>query len=127
MCMISPFSMSGAIISKADMNCELILPERYTSPPLSFRPLIRKGGKPSFSRYSISAPSAVSVSTSGWMGRSCILLDPLMIHSPSMPARKAVRKRMAVPAPFTSNMLESELKASMMTLVSSQSERFRIG
>ncbi len=109
------------------MNCELMLPATYTSPPLRRCPLILSGGNPSFSRYSISAPNTISVSTRGWMGRSCIRLLPLMIHSPSIPARKAVRKRMAVPAPFTSNRFESELNESMITCVSSQSDRAWIG
>src|SRR5690554_753430 len=61
------------------------------------------------------------------MGRSCILFDPLRVHSPSIPAKKAVRKRMAVPAAFTSKTFELELNASMMTWVSSQSDRFVIG
>ena len=43
-----PFFNVGAIISRAEMYCELTLPGTVNSPPSSpSRPMIRRGGKPS--------------------------------------------------------------------------------
>ena len=121
---MSPCSNIGAIMSSEETYCELMSAGRLMVPPCSFRPLIRRGGKPSFSTYSMSAPSSRSALTSALMGRCFMRSEPVSTcSSPSQTAKKEVRKRMAVPAPWMSISLPRSLRARNMTSVSSQSER----
>ena len=118
-----PFFSFGAIIRSAEINCELTLPCISSLPPSSSLPVMRSGGNPSFSAYSMSAPSLLSASTRIWMGRFFILSVPVMTCVPGVTARKAVMNRIAVPAAFMSIVSGMYLRASMITSVSSQSER----
>ena len=97
------------------MNCDVCRLYRFPSFKL-FTLILR--WEPLF-QGSISAPSACSASTSGWMGRSCIRLDP----SVSIPSQQGRRSE-----PWRSGtfdvMFELELNASTSTWVSSQSEVF---
>ena len=94
------------------------------SPPSSAVPFIFSGGYPIFAIYEIRAPNEVRASTRILIGRSCMRSVPVIIHSPGVIANNAVRKRIDVPAAFTSIRLLPERKASIITCVSSQSERF---
>ncbi len=71
----------------------------------------------------MSAPRYLSASTRMPMGRFCIRSVPVMVCSPSVAARKAVMKRMAVPAALMSMTSGMCCNALMMTSVSSQSLR----
>ena len=120
----SPFFRTGPIISRAEMYCELTFPGKVTSLFTSLRPVIRSGGKPSLPVYSTSAPKVRRAFTRMLMGRCCMRWVPVRMCVPSLTARKAVRKRMAVPAAMMSMMGGSCCKACTMTRVSSQSDRF---
>ena len=125
-CKVSPFSIRGAIISNAEIYCELTPPASEISPPCNALPKMRRGGYPSFSIYSTRAPSAFSASTSILIGRFFIRSVPVIVHSPTTLDKKAVRNRIAVPAAFISKSRSFEFNAFTITSVSSQSDKFRI-
>src|SRR6056297_2429473 len=90
-------------------------------------PLMFKGGKSSFSRYSICAPKSLNIPTRIFIGRCFIRSLPVNILSPGVMDKKAVRKRMAVPAaPISINGWDKWLSAFIITLVSLLVERWCI-
>ena len=123
-CSVSPFIMTGPIISSAETYCEDTLPAMSRLPPTSLWPRMRSGGNPRFSTYSMSAPSRVRASTSTPMGRWRMRSVPVMTCSPSVEARKAVVKRIAVPAALIFISYGMSRRAATMTSVSSHLLRF---
>ena len=105
---------------------DVTLPESEISPPCSALPKMRRGGYPSLSIYSTRAPKAFNASTRILIGRFRIRSVPVIVHSPTILDRKAVRKRIAVPAAWMSKSRSFEFSALTITSVSSQSERFSI-
>lgn len=83
----SPFFIAGPIISKADMYWLLTSPGISNMPPSRVSPVIRSGGKPSSSVYSICAPSLRRASTSTRMGRCFMRSVPVMTCSPGVTLR----------------------------------------
>ena len=119
----SPSRITGAIMRSAEMYCDEILASTVREPPASSPPLMRKGGKPSSPTYSISAPNCRRASTSTPMGRCSIRSDPVSTRSPGRVAKRAVRKRMAVPAPWMSMVERKPMSPRRITMVSSASLR----
>ena len=68
--------------------------------------------------YSIRAPTALRASTNILIGRFFIRSVPVIVHSPTTFAKKAVRKRIAVPAACMSKSRSFEFKAFTSTAVS---------
>ena len=101
-CSVSPFFITGPIISSAEIYCEDTLPAMSSLPPSSCFPLTFSGGNPSSPMYSISAPRSLSASTNTETGRCFMRSVPVMTCSPLPTASSAVVKRIAVPAAFTS-------------------------
>ena len=122
--------ISGAASVRALINCELTVALMFTMPPSSCRPRMCSGaypsvplaGSPSASVYSMSAPRLRRASTSGAMGRWRMRSMPSrMMSVPSVAAKKAAAKRMAVPAaPISTRPLRIE-RACISARVSSQS------
>ena len=119
-----PFCIYGAIIINADMYWLLTPPFMLISPPSKALPKILRGGYPSFSMYSMRAPKLFRASTSKAIGRFFMRSLPVMVHSPIVFERKAVRNRMEVPAAPMSKMRSLEFSTFTNTLVSSQFARF---
>ena len=95
--MVMPFSVSGAIMSRLEMYWLLMLPGRVTVPPLSLLALMWSGGQPD-GEVVIFAPSLLSASVSGLIGRSFIRLLPVIVTSLFRVAAREVRNLVVVPA-----------------------------
>lgn len=121
---VSPSGSVAPIIRRAEMYCELTSPGSETSDAVSLLPCINKGGNPSVCVYSMSAPRLRKASTRMRMGRCCMRAVPVRrCCSSGCTAKKAVRKRMAVPAAPMSTTSPRERSPSTITRVSSQSDR----
>ncbi len=128
--MRSPLRISGATSAKALMNCELTVASMFTVPPSSRRPRMCSGAypsvplafSPSASVYSMSAPRRRRASTSGAMGRWRMRSMPSrMMSAPSVAAKNAAAKRIAVPAaPISTRPVRADI-ACISARVSSQS------
>ena len=90
-------------------------------------PTIFKGAYPSFSKYSIFAPSSFKASTKIFIGLFFILWDPVnTISEFSFTEKYAVKKRIAVPACPIFISFELLDNACCINLESSEFERFSI-
>ena len=83
----SPCGNVGAIISNADMYCELTSPGNEMEPPCNGFPDIRSGGYPSLFTYSMEAPMLRSASTKIRIGRCCMRSLPVSVTVPSVMAK----------------------------------------
>ena len=122
---VSPLRITGPIINRAEIYCELTFPCISSVPPSISPPVIRSGGKPSSPTYSMFAPRRRRAFTSTPIGRWHIRSVPVMTCVPGRTERKAVMKRIAVPAALISMTSGMSVRAFTITSVSSQSDRLQ--